>query len=313
MRQNDLQYLSLLTDLRTKHGENIDQHIDMLTPRIISSHFPLDATDTNTTIIVLRNATRIAINYAKTKAHAIATASAQIVCLAIDNLPTTHDEPSPALREKLWHLEDNKCEDLAGMLSLVKGMPLIIKQNIATELGVCNGSTCTFSRLVMNPQDDQPTINTTTGAPHYLRFMPLMLIVKFDKPKFRQFEGLEVGEFPIFPFSKSFDSKIKGLPSVKRTQFPVLPAYAITGYAAQGATFEKAIIDLREPEGKKCGPCKAADAYVLLSRLKSLAGLKILRPFQKTALTRLPPASVREEILRLEELAAKTSGAGASS
>ena len=66
-----------------------------------------------------------------------------------------------------------------------------------------------------------------------------------------------------------------------------MPGYAITGYTAQGQTFEKAIIDLKVPEGPYCGPSNPADLYVLLSRMKRRKGLLVLRPFQpKVLLTR---------------------------
>ena len=247
MRQNDPKYLQLLTELRTNTQENVEAHMKLLAPKIVCREFPLTDSDMHTPIIVLRNSVRIAINYAKTKSHAVSNGIAQIVCLAIDALPTSQEQPSPALRQKLWHLPDNKCEDLTGMLSFVPDMPLIIKQNLATELGICNGTICTFSRLILHPDQVTQPINpkSNTGDPIYLRFMPLMLIVKVKNPKFTQFEGLEVGEFPIFPVSKAFQPSFKkDHPSVNRTQFPVLPAYAITGYAAQGATFEKSILDL---------------------------------------------------------------------
>ena len=46
----------------------------------------------------------------------------------------------------------------------------------------------------------------------------------------------------------------------------------MTCYKCQGSTFEKAIVDL-------CDVVAGASAYVMLSRLTSLSGLLIARPF----------------------------------
>ena len=110
--------------------------------------------------------------------------------------------------------------------------------------------------------------------------------------------------------TEKFTYEIEGSKrTISRTQFPVLPAYAITGYAAQGGTFDKAIVDLRVPEGKGRGFDNGADLYVLLSRVKNLKGLLILRPFQSTVLQNRPKHAVFKEIKRLmalEELSNNT-------
>ena len=76
------------------------------------------------------------------------------------------------------------------------------------------------------------------------------------------------------------------------------PAYALTGYTAQGGTFPKAILDLSSPHGKH--PLQHADIYVLLSRLKKLKGLMILRPFDIGVLRTTPGNALQEEIKRLK-------------
>ena len=87
---------------------------------------------------------------------------------------------------------------------------------------------------------------------------------------------------PIFPREESFsvDPKCPELGtkavSVKRVQFPLTPAYACTAHKAQGKTLTKAIVDLSKPP---TGRMDAAYAYVVLSRLKCLTDLLILRPF----------------------------------
>ncbi|KAJ6487965.1 hypothetical protein C8R45DRAFT_768594, partial [Mycena sanguinolenta] len=61
------------------------------------------------------------------------------------------------------------------------------------------------------------------------------------------------------------------------TQLPLNPAYAFTSHNSQGRTLEKACIDLAS-----CVSIQSA--YVMLSRVKSLKGLCILRPFRLDAI-----------------------------
>ena len=120
-----------------------------------------------------------------------------------------------------------------------------------------------------------------------LKHQPIMIIVKIQNPKFKKFNCLGDGEYPIFPMAnyKSFEfiqyiwfAYSKTSMMIQRSQFPLILGYAITGYKAQGATFERAMLDLKTPEGKGVGPINPADldAYVPLSRMKTRSGLSLL-------------------------------------
>jgi hypothetical protein len=142
-----------------------------------------------------------------------------------------------------------------------------------------------------------------------------MIIVKIPNPRFKPFVGLAKGEFPVFPTSNKFEFKhwVNGTRTstrVHRSQFPLLPGYALTGYAAQGGTFEKAVLDLTTPKGKGTGSINPADAYVLLSRMKTRSGLLILRRFDESILARKPDQDMLKEIYRLEVLAGVTGRGG---
>jgi hypothetical protein len=77
-------------------------------------------------------------------------------------------------------------------------------------------------------------------------------------------------------------------------------ATAITGYNAQGKSFDNAGVDFNNPYTNDI----AIDLYVLLSRLKTLQGLTVLRAFPKSYLRQQRPKSMVDEMTRLEELAA---------
>ncbi|KAJ7931874.1 hypothetical protein B0H13DRAFT_1466052, partial [Mycena leptocephala] len=61
--------------------------------------------------------------------------------------------------------------------------------------------------------------------------------------------------------------------SATRSQLPLIPAYAFTSHNAQGRSLEVCCIGLAS-----CTTIQSA--YVMLSRVRSLKGLCMLRPFR---------------------------------
>ncbi|KAF8990436.1 hypothetical protein BDQ17DRAFT_1255829 [Cyathus striatus] len=86
---------------------------------------------------------------------------------------------------------------------------------------------------------------------------------------------------------------------VKRSQLPLVPAFAITAHKSQGKTLPKAIVDLQNCRGSE-------SPYVMLSRVKSLSGLLILRPFEFARICSRPSQDLRKEFQRLTILNNKT-------
>ncbi|CAF2181806.1 unnamed protein product, partial [Rotaria magnacalcarata] len=52
------------------------------------------------------------------------------------------------LRKTILELPDNKTEYLPGYLHLVPGVPVLLTENLATELGLSNGTRRIFHQLV---------------------------------------------------------------------------------------------------------------------------------------------------------------------
>ena len=86
-----------------------------------------------------------------------------MVCVAQDTCKGKPIE-DPRLAKKLLELSDSKTEHLPGLLPLVPGMPVILTQNIAIELGLINGTNGIFRQLVYE-EDSVSTDVVSDGIP----------------------------------------------------------------------------------------------------------------------------------------------------
>jgi ATP-dependent exoDNAse (exonuclease V) alpha subunit len=96
--------------------------------------------------------------------------------------------------------------------------------------------------------------------------------------------------------------KVSQVIQVTRTQLPLVPAFAITTYKAQGLTMNKIVVDLQVP----VGTLQVASIYVPLSRVKKAEDIVILRPFDMKVLQVRPSPAQDAELKRLDELDRKT-------
>lgn len=94
-----------------------------------------------------------------------------------------------------------------------------------------------------------------------------------------------------------------GLDGVNFTlqQFPLLPSFCVTGHKTQGLTLDRLIIGSHKSTTKRY-------LYVVLSRIKSLAGLTLLQPLPmptgKLAAMYMPGDDVKKEMARLQVIEA---------
>jgi hypothetical protein len=225
------------------------------------------------------------------------------------------------LRKAILELPDNKTEHLPGYLPLVVGMPVLLTENIATELGLSNGTRGIFHQLVYEEYLDNTQLHQTY-FPEHTKFVlqPKYALVEFPNCKLDT-ELSELGpkivpiclseqtfQFDVKDFLPENASKVRKLTkrttkiSIKRKALPLVPAYSITTHKSQGQTLGKVIIDLVVPPG----PVEIASTYVPLSRVKRLEDLLILRPFKFETLQVQPSASQLEELNRLDTIAEKT-------
>lgn len=223
------------------------------------------------------------------------------VLIASDTIKARKHIDLPDLTRRLLSLSDNKTSNLPGYLPLIPGMPVLLQENIACELGLSNGSQGIFRELVYDRKtelsygSDEGVFTSDTVFVRNAQYA----LVEIVKSKIRKLDSLEPHIIPIPVVEKTFDvnleklyadkgpimkilkdKKLKTTISVKRKTLPLIPAYSITTHKSQGQTLPKIVIDLNMPPGM----IEVASAYVPLSRVKQLTDLVILQEFSIDAL-----------------------------
>ena len=238
---------------------------------------------------------------------------AVLVCVAQDSC-TGKPLEDPRLAKKLLELCDRKTEHLP----LVPGMPVILTQNIAIELGLINGTNGIFRQLV-HEEDPISTDVISDKFPNNTRYMrkPLYALTEIARAKIAcNFEQLESNLIPIplmeqtsriniadiLPEDKRRKSNQKTILSIKRRALPLVPAYSITTHRSRGQSLNKVVIDLKLPSGTD----DIATIYLPLSRVKRLTDLILLWHFDYKILLTKASKSQLVEIERLDKLYIET-------
>ena len=205
---------------------------------------------------------------------------------------------------------------MPGYLPLVPGMPVLLQENIACELGLSNGTQGIFRELVYNETTEESTSfdqEFFTDDTIFVRNAQYALI-EIPKAKMKKLDSLDPLIIPIPVIDKTFEinleklyadkgpimkilntKKLKTTISVKRRGLPIVPAYSITTHKSQGQTLPKIVIDLNMPPGI----IEVASAYVPLSRVQQLMDLVILEDFNIAALRVKPSKKQTAEMNRL--------------
>jgi ATP-dependent DNA helicase PIF1 len=154
------------------------------------------------------------------------------------------------------------------------GMPVILLANIDAEAGLVNGS----QGRIVGYSPHAPLIKARER-----RLAESGEFSRFEEHQIASWIQQQTSAFPlpivrfennvqrvVYPVCQ--DTELGDPPpfsTVARTQIPLLPAWAITIHKSQGMTLEKAVVNLEhtfEPQM----------AYVALSRVRSLPGLKVV-------------------------------------
>ena len=182
------------------------------------------------------------------------------------------------IQETLWDSSPCSSEHFPGKLSLCLGMPIMIRNNDATELCITKG------------QEAYVVGWDATDGPKGQNILETLFLELKNPPKTIELPGLPRNVIPMTRTSK----KIKCcLPNdyeinIIRQQINVLPNFAMTDYASQGKTRPKNPVNLSH--------CKNFQSiYTCLSRSSNAAGTLIIQGFNPTKITRGLSGHLRQE------------------
>ncbi|CAF4471508.1 unnamed protein product, partial [Rotaria sp. Silwood2] len=295
MRTEDPRYLQLLERLR--HGQCTYDDYELLLTQVVGQPSVGSLRDSPWNKVIRTHLNNKAVIHKATRMR-----QEPMVCVAQG---TCKGKPidDPTLVKKLLELSDSKTEHLPGLLPFVPGMPVILTQNIAIELGLINGMNEIFRQLVY--EEDSVSTNVLSETfPNNTRYIykPLYALIEIIKSKIEcNLEQRQPNIIPIpvmeqtfridiadvLPKKKRSKSNQKVILSIKRRALPLVPAYSITTHKSQGQTLNNVIIDLKLPNETD----DIAAIYVPLSRVKRLADLIILRHFDFKVLLMKPIVS----------------------
>ena len=181
---------------------------------------------------------------------------------------------------------EDEAQGLNAELQLAVGCRVMLKCNLWTSKGLCNGSIGTVTDIVYRP----------SRSDVYFDDIPICVMMKFDS-----YAGPTIynGLLPIVPLKVTFK---KGNVSCSRTQFPLQLAHGITAHKAQSITVEKAVVDIGDKE------FSLGLTYVAMSRVKTIEGLLIDPAFPSDRLLKginhnASFPQKRKEMARLRRLA----------
>ena len=239
-------------------------------------------------IIVGRKKLRDLLNARMIQHHARRTG--QEVHLYHSRDTIAREVPDSAVRRVLWSLPSSTTEDSLGRLPLFSGMKVMVQENLAFSNKVVNGTEGVLRDIRYEEGEEGYRVAIVayveiSGAGHVS-------------------DSLSENIVPIFPESTYFawDAPASlggGRHRIARLQLPLLPSYAYTDYKSQGRTLERAVVDIESAQSLQ-------GVYVMLSRVRSLSGLAVLRPFASHKILSRLSQELRDELDRLDTLDIQT-------
>ena len=192
---------------------------------------------------------------------------------------------NPWLQDVVWNLSHSSTEHFPGKLPLCIGMPVMLKNNDATELCITKGQEGFVAgwNAIKGPHG-KPVLDT--------------LFVHLDKPaKTVKIDGLPENVVPITKATKTvtctYQSDLQE--SVERQQVWVLPNFAMTDYASQGKTRPANVVDLSYCRDHR-------SYYTCLSRSATASGTIIVQGFSPQKITCGASGYLRQEFREQELL-----------
>jgi len=180
-------------------------------------------------------------------------------------------------------------------------MKVMVTANIETDLDVTNGARGEIVDIILHP--DEPPLGDDSIVT--LKYLPSYILVKMQRTRASQLEGLDEGIIPVEVTTRNFQIKVRTnggkyvTRSVRRRQFPMTAAYAFTDYRSQGQTLPYVIIDIAKPP---TGALDLFNLYVALSRSSGRESIRLLRDFDDELFKKSHDPALLAEDDRLDKM-----------
>ena len=278
-QQGDQHFAGILARLRacTTTAADIDAINSRALPR---NKDPLPA---STPIIVYRNELRLKIN--DELAAAVARANTTKVFRIEGKFTAKRKDQvlSDAHIRLLVRAKSLGESKVQGTIDVYVGMPVMVVANVAvTGYGIANGTTATVLDVIYPASSSQEVITLANGETITRSTdgsQPVAVLLLIKDPHFKQIVGLPPCVFPLFargPLECTIENRAtKQKMQAKFTQFPLVPAFCLTGHKVQGQTMSSILI--AEPNNPHA---RLSWLYTVLSRVTSLNGLFLTEPIK---------------------------------
>ncbi|PBK66196.1 hypothetical protein ARMSODRAFT_989544 [Armillaria solidipes] len=151
----------------------------------------------------------------------------------------------PRLQHILWNqLPSSMSKHISGKLSLCKGLPVMIWNNVAMELCITKGQ---------------------KGFVYAWQVLDTLFVKLCDLPSDIQLPGLPLNVVPLTPTKTHFKCFLSNRERVfiTREQIKVLPNFAMTDYTSQGKTRPYNVVDLSNCKSHQA--CATAEGTIILA------------------------------------------------
>ena len=205
--------------------------------------------------------------------------------------------------------DDSACK-VPGVLFYAQDMPVVVNKNIYPGLKVVNGAEFTAADVIPDPR--YPGYHLADDVTIHFG-PPLGILLQSTETKSLTIPTLPPQTVLIRPTSYTLDPTYRNFKflSAKCTRrgLPVVPAFVLTDYKAQGKSFVQLLLELRGSRMFNGEPskCDFTSLYVQLSRCTTLQGIKLISPIRPQDFigNRLDQTIV-DAMQRLKNLAAET-------
>jgi ATP-dependent exoDNAse (exonuclease V) alpha subunit len=190
---------------------------------------------------------------------------------------------------------------LADEVELVKGLKVMVTNNLATDLDITNRARGEIVDIIFD--QDEPEFPDSSIV--RLHKMPRCVLVKLARTRASQLDGLDEGVIPVEPMMCKMKVPMTDKTGrtweclVIRRQFPITSAYAFTDYRSQGQTICPVMVDPATPPS---GGLSLFNLYVALSRSTCRSMIRLLQDFNEQLFQKPLDTDLMLEDERLERL-----------